>query len=83
MKTISVQTTNSIFEVYDKLKKEHKTMNKILRDNKERLDNKNTDHTRIIDENQTLQQQVTSSVNTRRTYVICSMIAKKQSMRYK
>ena len=50
MKTISVQTTNSIFEAYDKLKREHKTLEKILRDNKERLGNKNTDHTRIIDE---------------------------------
>ena len=33
-KTISVQTTNSIFEAYDKLEREHKTQEKILRDNK-------------------------------------------------
>ena len=57
-KTISVQTTNSIFEAYDKLEREHKTQEKILRDNKQRLNNENTDHTRKIDENHTLQQQV-------------------------
>ena len=57
-KTISVQTTNSIFEAYDKLEREHKTQEKILRDNKQRLNNENADHTRIIDENHTLQQQV-------------------------
>ena len=58
MRTIGVQINNSIFEAYDKPDKEHKTLNKILDNNKESLDKKTTEHPRIFGENQTLQQQV-------------------------
>ena len=57
MKTISVQTNNTIFEDYAKLNKDHKTLNKILNDNKAILNKKTKEHAKIIGENQTLQQQ--------------------------
>ena len=57
MKTISVQTNNTIFEDYAKLNKEHKTLDKILNDNKEILNKMTKKHAKIIGENQTLQQQ--------------------------